>query len=66
MLTNQDIDELLVIAELEVDEDIEQALRDFYRPDIEREAEMLWAELPDAVKKMVLQKNPELRKVVGG
>ena len=66
MLTNQDIDELLVMAELEVDEDIEQALRDFYRPDIEREAEMLWAELPDAVKKMVLQKNPELRKVVGG
>ena len=66
MLTNQDIDELLVMAELEVDENIEQALRDFYRPDIEREAEMLWAGLPDAVKKMVLQKNPELRKVVGG
>ena len=66
MLTNQDIDELLVQAELEVDDEIEQALRDFYRPDIEREAEMLWAGLPDAVKKMVLQKNPELRKVVGG
>ena len=66
MLTNQDIDELLVQAELEVDDEIEQALRDFYRPDIEREAEMLWAGLPESVRRMVLQKNPELRKVVGG
>ena len=64
MLTNQDIDELLVQAEMEVDDEIEQALRDFYRPDIEREAEMLWAGLPESVKRMVLQRNPELRKLV--
>ena len=64
MLTNQDIDELLVQAEMEVDDEIEQALRDFYRPDIEREAEMLWAGLPESVKRMVLQRNPELRKIV--
>ena len=64
MLTNQDIDELLVQAELEVDDEIEQALRDFYRPDIEREAEMLWAGLPESVKRMVLAKNPELKKIV--
>jgi len=65
MLTNQDIDECMVLAELEVDEEIEQALRDFYRPDIEREAEMLWAGLPEPMKKMVLERNPELRIVVG-
>ena len=64
MLTNQDIDELLVQAEMEVDDEIEQALRDFYRPDIEREAEMLWAGLPESVKRMVLERNPELRKLV--
>ena len=64
MLTNQDIDELLVQAEMEVDDEIEQALRDFYRPDIEREAEMLWAGLPESVKRLVLERNPELRKLV--
>ena len=66
MLTNQDIDELLVQAEMEVDDEIEQALRDFFRPDIEREAEMLWTGLPESVKRMVLERNPELKKVVGG
>lgn len=64
MLTNKDIDECIVKAELEVDEEIEQALRDFYRPDIEREAEMLWAGLPESVKKLVLEQHPELKKIV--
>ena len=50
MLTNQDIDELLVMAELEVNDNIEAALEDYYRPDVEREAEILWAGLPESVR----------------
>jgi hypothetical protein len=59
MLTNQDIDELLVMAEMEVNDDIEAALEEFYRPDVEREAAVLWAGLPEAVKRMVKERAPE-------
>ena len=59
MLTNQDIDELLVMAELEVNNNIEAALEDYYRPDVEREAEILWAGLPESVRQIVRQRAPE-------
>ena len=67
MLTNQDIDECIVMAELEINEDIEAALEDYYRPDVEREAAILWAGLPDGLKKLVKQKAPDaVRNVVNG
>lgn len=59
MLSNQDIDELIVMAEMDVDDNIEAALEDFYRPDVEREAEILWAGLPQSVKKLVKARAPE-------
>ena len=59
MLTNQDIDELIVKAEMDVDDNIEAALEDYYRPDVEREAEILWAGLPQSVKKLVKARAPE-------
>ena len=59
MLTNQDIDELIVMAEMEVDDNIEAALEDYYRPDVERETEILWAGLPESLKKMVRMRAPE-------
>lgn len=66
MLTNQDIDELLVMAELEINDDIEAALEEFYRPDVERETAILWAGLPEAVKRMVREKAPEAVKRIEG
>ena len=66
MLTNQDIDELLVMAEMEVNDDIEAALEEFYRPDVERETAVLWAGLPEAVKRMVKMRAPEaVRRIEG-
>ena len=59
MLTNRDIDECLVMAELTVTEDIQSALEEFYRPDVEREAAVLWSEMPDALKKMIKARAPE-------
>ena len=56
MLTNQDIDECIVKAELEVDEMIEAALEDYFRPDVQREAEMLMADLPASVQAMVKER----------
>ena len=56
MLTNQDIDECIVKAELEVDEMIEAALEDYFRPDVQREAEMLMADLPESVQAMVKER----------
>lgn len=64
MLTNLDIDEAIVMAEVDVDERINRALEDFYRPDVEREAAMLYAGLPEAVKKMVNERAPEAVKRV--
>lgn len=59
MMTNQDIDECLVAAEHAVTEDIQSAFEEFYRPDIETEAMILWSGLPEAVKEMVRARAPE-------
>ena len=66
MLTNRDIDEVLVLAELDVDENIEDVLREFYLPDVEMEAQMLWEGLPDTVKRVALERHPEIRSMVSG
>lgn len=59
MLTNKDIDECLMLAEFSVDEDIESALEEFYRPDVEREAAVLWSGLEDPIKAAVKARAPE-------
>lgn len=59
MMTNKDIDECLVMAELTVTENIQSALEEFYRPDVEREAAMLWAGLEPSLKKLVKARAPE-------
>jgi len=66
MLTNEDIDECIVKAELEVDDMIEAALEDYFRPDVEREAAMLLADLPDSLKAMVKARAPEAVKRITG
>lgn len=58
MMTNKDIDECLVMAELIVTENIQSALMEFYRPDIEREAAMIWADMDPRVKAAVKKKAP--------
>lgn len=64
MMTEKDIDECLIMAEYAVNEDIQSAFEEFYRPDIEMEAKILWADLPDPVKEMVRAKAPEAVKRV--
>ncbi len=59
MMTNKDIDECLVMAELTVNENIQSSLEEFYRPDVEREAAILWAGLGEPIKKMVRARAPE-------
>ena len=59
MLTNKDIDECLVMAEIDADERIEAALEEFYRPDIEMEAAQLWAGMEEPLKQIVRKRAPE-------
>lgn len=59
MMTNKDIDECLVMAELTVTENIKSSLQEFYRPDVEREAAILWSGLPDPIRKMVKARAPQ-------
>jgi hypothetical protein len=59
MMTNQDIDECLTAAEHAVDENLHLAFEEFYRPDVEIEAMILWADLPEAVRQEVRARAPE-------
>ena len=66
MLTNKDIDECLVRAELDVRDAVRDAMEEFYRPDMEMEAEILWASLPDTMKRLVKERAPEAVKRIEG
>ena len=59
MLTNKDIDEALVMAEISVTEDIQSALQEFYRPDVEMEAAILWSHMEEPLKKLIKARAPE-------
>lgn len=59
MLTNKDIDEALVMAEISVTEDIQSALQEFYRPDVEMEAAILWSQMEEPLKKLIKARAPE-------
>lgn len=62
MLTNKDIDELLMMAEMEAEDDVQAALAEFYRPDVEMEAADLWADMEPGLKQLVRQRAPEQAK----
>ena len=64
MLTNKDMDQALVMAELTVKEQVDDAIKEWYRPDIEMEAQMVWADMPESVKRLMLQRYPEYRDFV--
>ena len=59
MLTNKDIDECLVLAEIDADDRVEAALEEYFRPDIEMEAASLWADIPEPLKQLVRMRAPE-------
>lgn len=58
MITNKDIDESLVMAEVISNQMIEKAIREFYRPDIEMETAILWSGLDPRLKEAVRKKTP--------
>jgi hypothetical protein len=62
MLTNKDIDDCIVMAELDAADRIESALEEFYRPDVEMEAATLWATMEEPLKKLVRMRAPEAAK----
>ena len=64
MLTNKDLDEALVMAELTVKQQVDDAIKEWYRPDVEMEAQIVWAGMPDEMKRLVLQRYPEYRDYV--
>lgn len=59
MLTCRDIEECLVRAEIDTDDKIQSAMEDFFRPDIEQEAAMMWSGLEAPIKQMMRMKAPE-------
>ena len=58
MITNKDIDESLVMAEVLTNQMIAKAVREFYRPDIEMETAVLWSGLDPRIQEAVRRKAP--------
>ena len=59
MLTNKDIDECIVMAEIDAEERVEAALEEYFRPDIEIEAATLWSGMEEPLKELVRMRAPE-------
>lgn len=59
MITDKDIDGILTMAELNVKDDVEAAIREYYRPDVEQEATVMWSNLPDSFKRIMKRSHPE-------
>ena len=59
MITNREIDECLVMAEITADDLVTGAIKEFYRPDVEMEAIKLWSGLEEPLKALVRMRAPE-------
>lgn len=63
MITVDDINDAFVTAQIEVSRMLDQIMRAYYAPEIERAGLMLWTELPEEVKAQIRQTKPEVAKV---
>lgn len=62
MMTQDDIDDVLVNAEIKAEREIGELMRKLMSPEIERAGVMMWAEIPDDVRNMIRTNRPELAK----
>jgi len=63
MITIDDIDDAFNIAQVETSREINEALRKYLAPEVERAGLILWTELPDNVKEQIRGSRPDLAKL---
>ena len=62
MMTEDDIDDVLVSAEIKADKQVNEIMRKIMMPQVERAGVMMWAEIPDDVRNMIRTNRPDLAK----
>lgn len=63
MITVDDINDAFVTAQIEVSRMLDEIMRAYYAPEIERAGLILWAELPDNIREQIRVNKPDLAKV---
>lgn len=62
MMTEDDIDDVLISAEIKADKQVNEIMRKIMMPGVERAGVMIWSELPDDVRGMIRANRPDLAK----
>jgi len=62
MMTEDDIDDVLVSAEIKAEKQVNEIMRKIMMPQVERAGVMMWAEIPDDVRGMIRANKPDLAK----
>jgi hypothetical protein len=62
MMTEDDIDDVLVSAEIKADKQVNEIMRKIMMPGVERAGVMMWAELPDDARQAIRTNRPDLAK----
>ena len=62
MMTEDDIDDVLVSATIKADKQVNEIMRKIMMPQVERAGVMMWAEIPDDVRNMIRTNRPDLAK----
>ena len=62
MMTEDDIDDVLVAATIKADKQVNEIMRKIMMPQVERAGVMLWAQLPEDARQAIRTNKPELAK----
>ena len=63
MITIDDIDDAFNIAQVETSRNVNEALKKYLAPEVERAGLILWTELPDDVREQIRASRPDLAKL---
>ena len=62
MMTEDDIDDVLVSAEIKAEKQVNEIMRKIMMPQVERAGVMLWAQLLDDARQAIRTNRPDLAK----
>jgi len=63
MITIDDINDAFNVAQVEASRNVNEALKKYLAPEIERAGLILWTELPDDVREQIRTNRPDLAKL---
>lgn len=62
MITIDDINDAFNVAQVEASRNVNEALKKYLAPEVERAGLILWTELPDDVREQIRASRPDLAK----